>query len=258
MANETFTNFKFVIAYNGTNFHGLAPNPGVRTVVGEIEKVLLERLDLKTSMVMSGRTDAGVHAATQVLNCELTWPASKADKLRQVLNSKLSPEVVVREVSEVVTEFSARRDATSRTYNYLIDCSDAPDPFRAVNHWHVKTSLDMKEMNSAASALVGMHDFTSFCRKPKGKEPGSESLMVREVKSANWSYLPGSDKIMCFEIIGSAFCHQMVRSIVGLCVAVGSGKRPASDAADVLAAKDRNTATQIAPPHGLTLIDVEY
>ena len=258
MANSALTNFKFVISYNGTSFHGLAPNPGVRTVVGEMSRVIEGRLGLVADFVMSGRTDAGVHATHQVLNCFLDWKSADALKLAAVVNAKLSPEVVVQSVEAIDAEFSSRYDATSRTYEYLIDASEFPDPFRSINHWHVPESLDIDAMNRAASALLGTHDFSSFCRKPKHAEDQPEPVMMREIKEISWSRPEYAYELIKFQVTGSAFCRQMVRAITGHCVAVGLGKRSADEMAEILEAKDRAKVAPIAPPHGLTLVRVDY
>lgn len=248
-------NLRLLVAYDGTGFRGLAPNDGVRTVVGEIQRVLEPLLGAAPSVVMSGRTDAGVHASGQVLSL-LVANGVDPDRIKRVVNSRLGPEVVVHDATIVDHEFSARYSATERRYRYTVVNQPTPDPMLARYAWWVPEPLDIAEMNSAAGHFIGEHDFSSFCRRPKpaGETPVS---LVRRVIRAQWRALehPG---VFRFDIDGSAFCHQMVRSLVGLCVAVGGGKRQASDVPAILEARDRSAAAQPAPPHGLNLWYVGY
>ena len=248
-------NVMVVVAYDGSAFRGLAPNPGVRTVVGELQGFLSRIVGVEPDVVMSGRTDAGVHAWGQVLSVEL--PAdTDLGRIQRSVNAKFGPEIVVREVAEVADDFSARFSATGRSYRYQVVNRDVPDPFLAATAWWVPEGLDVAAMNAGAAQFIGAHDFSSFCRRPRGTTPDEVSL-VRLVRSASWSIREPGD-VLRFEIEGSAFCHQMVRSIVGFLVAVGRGKRHADEVPSVLAARDRAAADQPAPPHGLTLWSVTY
>ncbi len=254
-------NVKLLVAYDGTDFRGLAPNAGVRTVVGELQRVLEPLVGGVPEIVMSGRTDAGVHAWGQVLSLVVPDHADLA-RIQASVNARLGPEVVVRSIEPVDDDFSARFSATGRRYRYLVVNRDVPDPFLARTAWWVPTPLDLGAMVEATPHLVGEHDFSSFCRRPKprpGDEQPSPSL-VRRVLGARWVDLGPElgDGVMRFEIEGTAFCHQMVRSIVGFLVAVGTGKRRAEELPAVLAARDRAAAEQPAPANGLTLWQVDY
>ncbi len=250
------TNYRLVISYNGSGFRGLAPNPGVRTVVGEIQTILSQWTGYEPAVIMSGRTDAGVHASHQVLNFCIPELNISAEKLGWIISSKLAPEVVVLRADVAPLEFDARHDATGRRYRYLVNNSENADPLTAHSHWHIRQPLDLDEMNRAAAMLIGSHDFTSFCRRPKQEPDQQPASLVRRVVAAEWAELqPGELK---FAIAGSAFCHQMVRSIVGFLIGVGVGKRQAKETTAVLEAKDRAAAEPIAPPHGLCLTEVEY
>jgi tRNA pseudouridine38-40 synthase len=253
-------NVRLLVAYDGTDFRGLAPNEGVRTVVGELQRVIEPLIGHAPDIVMSGRTDAGVHAWGQVLSFTMPDGAVDLERIQRSANTRLGPEIVVREVTEVAPDFSARFSATGRRYRYHVVNRDVPDPLLARTAWWVGAPLDVSAMEAACLHLLGEHDFSSFCRKPK---PGPdqdgnvvEPSLVRRVIGARWVTL--EDDILRFEIEGSAFCHQMVRSIVGFLVAVGTGKRSSEDLPGVLAARDRAAAEQPAPPHGLNLWQVDY
>ncbi len=264
---------RMIVAYDGTDFRGLAPNPGVRTVVGELVKVLTAYLHHSPDIVMSGRTDAGVHATGQVLSFDapLAWFGSDEDgaaRLQKMINSRLAPEIVASEVAVVAPDFNARFDALGRRYRYRILNRAFPDPLLARSVWHIASPLDLSVMRLACDPILGEHDFSSFCRRPKRKrgleESGAEGSasasssvsLVRRVDRARWH--DAGDGLLEFHIEGSAFCHQMVRSIVGFHVAVGRGKRSAGELRSVLGARNRDAAEQPAPPHGLNLLGVMY
>lgn len=250
-----------VVAYDGTAFRGLAPNPGVRTVVGELQQLLTPLVGRETELVMSGRTDAGVHAWGQVLSTDLPADTDLA-RVQRSINAKFGPEIVLREIAAAEPEFSARFSAVGRSYRYTIVNRPVPDPFQARTAWWVPDQLALHDMATAAQSFVGEHDFTSFCRRPKnrvvdGALDSSEPSLTRRVTSSEWRVLDPPD-VLRFDIDGTAFCHQMVRSIVGFLVAVGKGKRRPDEVPAVLAARDRAAAEQLAPPHGLTLWAVDY
>ncbi len=250
-----FARVRLTIAYDGTDFRGLAPNTGVRTVVGELVEVLTPIFGIAPVIVMSGRTDAGVHAAEQVLSFDA--PAAKVDpdRLCRSINARLGPEVVAIDAEVVDDDFSARFDATGRAYRYRVLTTPVADPQRARTVWHVPEPLDLAAMRLACDPLIGERDFSSFCRRPKPPPGGTPVSLVRRVTSASWS-IEGDE--LHFHIAGSAFCHQMVRSIVGFLVAVGRGRRTAGELLGVLGAQDRARAERPAPPQGLTLMRVRY
>jgi tRNA pseudouridine38-40 synthase len=247
---------RMVVAYDGTGFRGLAPNTGVRTVVGELQRVMAPLVGSVPDLVMSGRTDAGVHAWGQVLSADLPAGAD-LERIQRSVNARLAPEVVLREISQVGAGFSARHSASGRRYRYTIVNRPVPDPFLARWSWWVPQALSVQAMSAAAGALVGEHDFSSFCRRPKVAAGEAQPSLVRRVTGARWVVCEPGD-VLRFEIEGSAFCHQMVRSIVGFLVAVGRAKRQVAEMAAVLAARDRSVAEQPAPPHGLVLWAVDY
>jgi tRNA pseudouridine38-40 synthase len=243
------------VAYDGTGFSGWAAQPGRRTVQGELEQALQRVLRVETAaLTCAGRTDAGVHAWGQVVSLD-----ARADvdlvALQRAANHLLGPAVVVREASLTDGDFDARHSARSRRYRYTILNRPVPDPFLAATSWHVPDRLDLGALRLACDPLLGEHDFSTFCRKPKLRS-GVEPSMTRRVLDARWHDL--GDGVLRFDIEATAFCHQMVRSIVGLLVEVGTGKRRAGDVRSLIAARDRSRSAPPAPPRGLVLWEVLY
>ncbi|HEX3393839.1 MAG TPA: tRNA pseudouridine(38-40) synthase TruA [Acidimicrobiales bacterium] len=245
---------RMTVAYNGHGFHGFAAQPGdLPTVAGTLSRALTRRLGHPITLVAAGRTDAGVHARAQVVSFDAAADRFDPVGLQRSLNRALSPAVVVRAVEAAPEGFDARRWARSRSYRYTILNHPLPDPFLAATAWHVPEPLDIAAMRLACDPLVGEHDFTSFCRVPR--RMFVEANMVRRVLDARWVR---DDDVVRFEIRSSAFCHQMVRSIVGFMVAIGTGRRRAGEVAAALRARDRATAPNLAPAHGLCLWEVGY
>ena len=250
------TRVKIVVAYDGAAYRGFWPNAGVATVGGVLIVALEQVLSTPIAMTCAGRTDAGVHAWGQVVTFDA--PADRLDlgALPTSINRLCGPTIVVREASVVDPGFDARSSAVSRTYRYAVLNRPYPDPFLRNTTWHVSEALDRRAMVLACDPLIGSHDFSSFCRRPKvfeGQEPAS---LTRRVVDARWVEL--DDDLLRFEITANAFCHQMVRSIVGLLVDVGRGRSRAGDVLGLIRAQDRRAAPSPAPPHGLCLWSVAY
>jgi tRNA pseudouridine38-40 synthase len=239
------------VAYDGSGFHGFAANPGVTTVAGSLGEAIAKVLGHPVALTCAGRTDSGVHAWGQVVHFD-TGEEFDLDRLQRSINKMLAPAVVVREASVAGSGFDARRSATGRRYRYTVLNRTLPDPFLASTAWHVPEPLDLPAMQLACDPLFGEHDWSSFCRKP----PATDSSMVRVVRDARWVDL--GDALLRFDIEASAFCHQMVRSVVGTLVTIGQGKRRAGDVAWIMRAKDRSLAGEPAPAHGLCLWEVLY
>ena len=197
----------------------------------------------------AGRTDAGVHAWGQVVVFSAR-PGVDVPALQRGVNKALGPTIVVRSARHAPEGFDARRSATGRCYRYSILNRAVPDPFLAETTWHVAHPLDLRAMRLACDPLYGEHDFASFCRRTEG------SSLVRRVRFADWSDL--GDGLLRFDIEASSFCQQMVRSLVGTMIEIGLGKRRAGDMAEVLRARDRQMAGEVAPAHGLCLWEVTY
>ncbi len=247
------TQVKLVVAYDGTDFSGFAAQPGqpgVRTVGGVLANAIGKILRHDVPLSCAGRTDAGVHAWGQVVSFP-SEPGLDPWRLQTAVSSMLGPEVVVRDADLVPPSFDARHSAQWRHYRYTILNRPVPDPFRDRFTWWVPDPLDLRALRLAADPFVGSHDFASFCRKGP---PGSAT--VRNVMSSRW--VDEGDGVLRYEIRASAFCWQMVRSIVGTLVEVGTGERKPGDLMAILRGCDRDAAGQLAPPRGLCLWDVGY
>ena len=250
---DTGSRLKLVIAYDGTDFHGFASQRAVRTVEGVLTEALeavLRQPAGALDLTCAGRTDKGVHARGQVVSIEAP-PGTDRDELHHAMNRMIGPEVVVRRVEPAPDDFDARRSARWRRYRYTILNGTQPDPFQSRFAWWVPEPLDLRVLRLAADPFIGDHDFAAFCRRgPEG------STTRRRVLEARWHR--GEEEALHFEIRARAFCWQMVRSIVGTLVEVGSGKRRPGDVLGVLRSGDRAQAGQLAPTHGLCLWDVGY
>jgi tRNA pseudouridine38-40 synthase len=210
----------------------------------------LERyLGAAPRIVGAGRTDAGVHARGQVASFEAPAGTDPA-RLQRALNGMLGPEVVVTSARSAPEGFSARHSATGRSYRYVIDTGEWPDPFGYRYVWHRPGPLAVGPMRRAARDLVGTHDFTSFCRLRKGEGPPVRTLRRLSVAKR------GSLVVISAEADG--FLHQMVRSVVGTLVDVAVGRRDPGSMGAILAARDRHAAGRMAPPSGLCLERVRY
>ena len=264
---------RLLVAYDGSTFHGFALNRDVPTVAGALTEALEKITQSEVRLVAAGRTDAGVHARGQVVSVDLP-SRIKIESLGKKLNALCGPQIAVRDVQWVSATFHARFSAIWRHYRYTILNSSTPDPFLATSAWHVHAPLDVRPMQLAADAIMGERDFSAFCRKPEpqeddirgasGADEVDESVddtratpvsMKRFVMQANWKR---NGDLVTFEVRANAFCHQMVRSLVGTFVDIGLGKRPPSDMMALVRSGRRSDASQIAPPHGLCLWEVGY
>lgn len=239
--------YRLDIAYDGTDFHGYARQPNVRTVQGDLEAALAHHVgDLDT--FVAGRTDRGVHASGQVVSFGYDGDLD-CERIVRSVNGQVGPAIAVLAMGAVDDDFHARFSATGRRYVYRILARTAPDPFLAKTTLHVTTPLDEVLMNEGVGHLLGEHDFAAFCRKAEGRST------VRLLREAGWAR---REDLLELDIESSSFCHQMVRSIVALSVEVGRRRRSPDVFATALEVGDRRLAAGAAPPHGLTLTRVTY
>jgi tRNA pseudouridine38-40 synthase len=243
------------LAYDGGGFSGWAAQPGRRTVEGVLAETLghVLRLPEEARLTVAGRTDAGVHARGQVAHADVpsqAWEAHGAAALRR-LSRALPPDVRVRAIAPAPDGFDARFSALWRRYAYRI-CDDPAraDPLRRHDTLWNQRPLDLAAMNAAALALTGEHDFAAFCRKREG------ATTVRALRCLDWER--DADGVATGRVIADAFCHNMVRALVGALLPVGEGSRPPSWPAEVLAAAVRDPAVRVVPPHALSLEEVAY
>ena len=249
---------RLLVAYNGAAFHGFALTPGTITVAQTLNDTIEQVTGSAVAVLGAGRTDAGVHAWGQVVHVDLADTAD-LDRLVFSVNSLLDPDIVIRKCEWVTQEFDARHSALWRQYRYTVLNAPVNNPFLAATSWHIRRPLSVPLMQLATDSIIGLHDFSSFCRQPQqsGVNRNAEGpSMMRRVHVAQWH--DAGNGILTFDIRANAFCHQMVRSIVGTLVDVGLGRRKAGEMSGVLRAMSRLNTPHIAPPQGLCLMDVGY
>lgn len=254
------------IAYDGTHFRGWARQPTLRTVQGTLESALARIVGSDVRFVVAGRTDAGVHAQGQVAHVDLTdtqWsriearqgrspqdPAgSIAGRMRGVLGAY--SDVTVTRSSEAPEGFDARFSAVWRRYRYrLADQAAGFDPLRRHDTTTVRGRLDEKAMDAAAQSLIGLHDFASYCK------PRDEATTIRTLLDYRWTR--DAEGVLIAEVKADAFCHSMVRALVGGCVAVGEGRLDETDLVVLRDAVTRTSEFKVLAARGLTLMEVGY
>ena len=255
MGDDLLVRVRIDLAYDGAGFSGWAAQPGRRTVEGVLSETLghVLRLPAAVRLTVAGRTDSGVHARGQVAHADLpadTWLAFADAALRRLARA-LPPDIRVRSIEVAPDGFDARFSALWRRYEYRI-CDDPAwaDPLRRHDTLWNPRALDLGAMNEAASLLLGEHDFAAFCRRREG------ATTVRALRRLEWDR--DADGVAAGCVVADAFCHNMVRALVGALLPVGEGGRPASWPAQVLAAAVRDPAVRVVPPHGLSLEEVRY
>lgn len=240
------------LSYDGTDFRGWAAQPGLRTVQGVLEAALATVLRVPAlRVVCAGRTDAGVHARGQVLHLDLPSAAAYDERLARRLNGILPPDIRVRDLAPAAPGFDARYSAVWRRYAYRL--SDRPataDPLRRRHVLWWPRPVDVDAMAEASAPLVGLHDFGAFCKQREG------ATTIRTLQQLSWEREP--DGLVAATVQADAFCHHMVRSLVGCLLAVGEGRRDRDWPAQVLVAGVRDPGVPVVPAHGLTLEEVGY
>ncbi len=255
------------LSYDGSDFAGWAVQPSLRTVQGILEDALSRvlRIDPAPRVTVAGRTDAGVHARGQAAHADLPVAAWRRftgrpgeephDALARRLARILPDDVVVRRVMPAAPGFDARFSALERRYAYrVVEAAVAPDPLRRRYVLAYPRSLDAARLNEASSSLLGLRDFTAFCRPREG------ATTIRDLREFSWTRVAeGADAgLLVATVRADAFCHSMVRSLVGAVLAVGDGRRDLDWLASVSGSPHRSSAIVVAAPHGLTLEEVRY
>jgi tRNA pseudouridine38-40 synthase len=242
-------NIKVVLEYDGTNFAGWQQQAKGRTVEAELRKALRQITGQDHTVYAAGRTDAGAHAEGQVANFH-TDGRITTRRLMAALNARLPEDVAVLAAEEVADDFHARYSARWRRYRYRYLDRPARPALERGRCWHVRGPLDVEAMSAAARALVGKHDWTSYC---SASEPAADR--VREMRSARVSR---RGDFVELELVAEGFLRGLVRSIAGALAEVGRCDRPPEWVGKVLQARDRRQAPRTAPAGGLTLMEVIY
>ncbi len=258
-----FVRLRLDIAYDGTEFAGWAVQAGQRTVAGVIDEALSTVFRVPVQLRAAGRTDAGVHATGQVAHVDVPNDAlshvyprtTRADDseflpLVRRLSRFLPPDVRVLDIGRAAAGFDARFSALRRHYVYRLSTAPygvEPQEARYVTAW--PRPLDVEAMSAASRDLVGLHDFAAFCRQREG------ATTIRDLQRLDWSR--DGDRVTAY-VSADAFCWSMVRSLVGAMLAVGEHRREPGWCATLLTSTQRSSDFAAAPPHGLTLVGVDY
>lgn len=244
------TRYRLDVGYDGADFHGWAVQDCLRTVQGTLQDWIatILRLDAPAELTVAGRTDAGVHARGQVAHVDLPSPGL-ADELCRRLDRVLPADLVVHRITEAPDGFDARFSAVWRRYTFYLS-DTAGDPLTRGTRVRVRGPLDVPALDAAARHLVGLHDFAAFCKARDG------ATTIRRLLDAN--AVRAHDGTVEVTLRADAFCHSMVRSVVGALVAVGQGRHEPAWIQDLLDRQCRAGEVPVLPPHGLVLEEVGY
>lgn len=241
--------YKLTVEYDGTDYHGWQVQPGTRTVQSVLEEATAKLFGEPIRVAAAGRTDAGVHAASQVVAFTTSQPRP-VDTVLRALNALTPPDLSVRAAEVVEDSFDPRRAARSRVYRYRIWNARWPSPLWRRYAWHVARPLDAGRMAAAAQALLGEHDFSSF--------RAADCDALHPVRRIVRSQIETVEQQVIYTVEANAFLRSMVRNIVGTLVEIGSGRRDPAGMTALLAARDRTLAGRTAPACGLCLEQVKY
>ena len=244
-----FLRLRIDLSYDGTNFSGWATQPGRRTIQDLVEQAIRTITQTKIESIVAGRTDAGVHAAGQVIHVDVP-DSINLDEIAYKLNRILDEDIRIMRVSVAPEAFHARFSALRRKYTYKILDKNLPIP--PINRYDIASwyrPLDAELMNSASSLVLGHHDFAAFC---KFKEGGTT---LRTLEEFHWER---QGDLLVATVVADAFCYSMVRNLVGAVVCVADGRKEASWVGELLANKERVSDSLVFPARGLTLTSVEY
>lgn len=243
------------VQYDGTHYVGYQVQPNGPTIQAAIEKALRKMAKLESHQMIatvgSGRTDSGVHALGQVVHFDYPVTIS-AQALIRALNSLLDPSIRVIQAALVADDFHARYHAKGKVYVYRVDLSQHPDPFKRLYTLHHPYRIDVARMQEALQAIIGTHDFTSFCSIKTDKED-----KIRTIYQATVTFDALQNELI-FRFHGNGFLYNMVRILVGTLLQIGDGLRSVDELKRLLAVKERKQAGPTAPPHGLYMVEVEY
>ena len=242
-------NIKVVLEYDGTNFAGWQQQANGRTVEAELKRALREVTGMDHKVYAAGRTDAGAHAEGQVVTFQTDGRLSPR-RLVAALNAKLPEDVAAVSAEAVPDDFHARYSARWRRYRYRYLDRPSRSAIERTRCWHVRGPLQVDAMSAAAKALIGEHDWTSFC---SASEP--PDARVREMRSAQ---VVRRGDFVELELVAEGFLRGLARGIAGALAEVGRGRRPPEWVGELLRSRDRRQAPRTAPAGGLTLMEVIY
>ena len=256
-------NIKLTIAYDGTDFSGWQSQPGQRTVQGTLTDIL-EKLTQRRLMIhAAGRTDAGVHAAGQVVNFK-TQSEMPAEEFQRAFNALLPPSIRVNAAEEVGPDFHARWEALAKTYRYRIFRGRVVPPFLWRYVVQDSLELDFGAMDAAARQFTGEHDFSTFAASSGSEEDDRERTTVRTIYESEWTRTPAepgrddSGEEWVYGVRGRSFLRHMVRKLVGTMIEIGRGRLAPEDVLKLIDLRDRSKSGMTAPAQGLCLESVEY
>jgi tRNA pseudouridine38-40 synthase len=246
--------YQLTLAYDGTDFFGSQRQASRRTVQGDLEKALCKLGWTGRSVLLSGRTDTGVHATGQVASFDLDWSHSDEELVR-ALNALLPADLAVHQARTVHEKFHPRFDALSRCYRYELFCQPLRHPIRERFAWRVWPPISDDVLAETAQRFLGTHDFSAF-----GSPTTPRGSTVRTVMKAEWSQPREAEDEWHFEVQADAFLYRMVRRLVFVQVAVAQGKVSMRSVTASLAepASAEKLPAGLAPAHGLTLVEVAY
>lgn len=248
-------NYKLLIQYDGTDFHGWQVQAGDRTIQGELERVISTLENAEVNVIGSGRTDAGVHAEGQVANVAIHRDFTP-DKLRNAINGNLWRDIRIMKAEAVADDFHARFSAKRKTYIYRIINAPVMSPFWRRFAHHEPRALDLGSMAAASRFLLGEHDWTAFSSARADGENRVRTIFDCTVES-QWDGRANASMIVV-RITANGFLRYMVRSIVGTMLEIGRGEKDSDTIQTAIVTGDRALAGKTAPANGLTLFSVEY
>jgi tRNA pseudouridine38-40 synthase len=254
-AEAKVARYKLTLAYDGADFFGSQKQANKRTVQGELESALAKLGWTGRSVLVSGRTDTGVHATGQVVTADMNWQHSD-DELLRALNASLPSDISVQAVQAANAKFHPRFDAVSRRYRYKMFCLPIRDPIRERFLWRIWPAVNGEALATAAKQFLGTHDFSAF-----GSPTTPKGTTMRTVMEAQWTQMAEDE--WHFEVQANAFLYRMVRRMVFLQVAVAHEMSSAEALAGYLPKQASGKSgselpSGLAPAHGLTLINVEH
>ena len=249
-------NFKLLIQYDGTDFHGWQVQENDRTIQGELERVIGMLADTQVAVVGSGRTDAGVHAEGQVANVRLSGSKFTPEKLKHAINGNMWRDIRIMKAEKATDDFHARFSAKRKTYIYRVVNAPVMSPFWRRFAHHEARPLDVGRMNETARLFLGEHDWTAFASAKADGEGRVRDVLDFTVES-RWD-TSAQGVMIEFRISAGGFLRYMVRSIVGTMLEVGRGEKDSDTIQTAIITGDRDLAGKTAPAHGLTLFRVDY